>query len=179
MAAPARSAPRPPVVFAKRAVSPPKPKSDATVAKPAPPAASEVPERLPPKLSPSPQELATAASPSQTGTAEIDQDAQSGDFSRMPPDYIQKVLWIIEQHKQYPYEARVNGIEGSVTVGFIIQRDGNLSTLELLKPSPFQILNTTAMSVVRKSAPFPPLPPEITVREYPIKLTIHFELQQL
>ncbi len=44
-----------------------------------------------------------------------------------------KMLEHIYMNVTYPYEARINGIEGTVVVSFIIEKDGQLTNIKILK----------------------------------------------
>ena len=55
----------------------------------------------------------------------------------------------------YPLSARVNGIEGRVVVGFVIERDGSLSNIEVVESLSEEIDNE-ALSVFNTVEPFTP-----------------------
>jgi protein TonB len=74
-------------------------------------------------------------------------------------DYKEMVLMRIERSKKYPKEADGTYKEGTVTVSFIINPDGTISNLKIVKRCPYKALNDAALQAVRDSVPFPKPPP--------------------
>ncbi len=92
--------------------------------------------------------------------------------------YISQVLDRIERARLYPETARRMGQQGDVEVEFAIGRDGAISQpANLVAPSPFGSLNRAACNSVKRSAPFPSLPPCISTNALPLVVTIRFQLQ--
>ncbi len=90
--------------------------------------------------------------------------------------YLEMVRLKIEQHKLYPATARTRQIEGNVTIRFVITPDGNVRSVELVKPSRHMALDTAALNAVKDAAPFPKPPKHLFKGEIPLELTILFEL---
>jgi protein TonB len=65
---------------------------------------------------------------------------------------------------QYPYEAAAAGIQGELTLDFVIARSGKVDSIDLIRGSGSKILDDEAIRAIRKAAPFDPIPPN-----YPIK----------
>ena len=61
----------------------------------------------------------------------------------------------IEKVKRYPVLARKRGIEGTVHIGFRINRLGEPENLEIIKGSGSSILDNATIAIVKKAAPFP------------------------
>ena len=70
----------------------------------------------------------------------------------------------ISEHTSYPWEARRNGMTGTVKVALVIGCGGGLAHVELLHGSPFSVLNMAALETVQKVTPLPP-PPVGTCQE--------------
>ena len=91
-------------------------------------------------------------------------------------DYFGMVRMKIESRKKYPVTARKRQIEGSVEVGFIIDTDGRVSSVEVVKASPHPDLNLAALNAVKSAAPFPRLPSGLFPGQLKMTIKIMFEL---
>ncbi len=91
-------------------------------------------------------------------------------------DYFDMVRMKIESRKEYPPRAREKQLEGRVQVRFLITRDGQVSSIEIAKGSPHEILNRAALAAVRKAAPFPRPPKSLFEGRLEAEITIMFEL---
>ncbi len=72
--------------------------------------------------------------------------------------YFASIKRKIELVWQYPYEAAVAGIQGDLTIEFVIGRNGNLESLQLIRGSGHKILDDEAIRSIRTAAPFDPIP---------------------
>ncbi|HEX7524450.1 MAG TPA: energy transducer TonB [Candidatus Deferrimicrobium sp.] len=72
--------------------------------------------------------------------------------------YFASIKRKIELVWQYPYEAAVAGIQGELTVDFVIARSGAVNSIELVRSSGSKILDDEAIRSIRKAAPFDPIP---------------------
>lgn len=72
------------------------------------------------------------------------------DKSAIISSFINKV----ESIKHYPYIARRKGIEGTVLVSVHLNKDGELINLSLKKSSGYDILDISAMELLKKVIPF-------------------------
>ena len=61
----------------------------------------------------------------------------------------------------YPEEARRRNMEGSLVLSVDVLPDGSIEHIRLLRSSGFDLLDEAAIRIVRLSAPFAELPPEI------------------
>jgi len=77
--------------------------------------------------------------------------------------YFASIKRKIELVWQYPYEAAVAGIQGELTVDFVIARSGKLESVELVRGSGYKILDEEAIRSIRKAAPFDPIPSEYKI----------------
>jgi TonB family protein len=69
----------------------------------------------------------------------------------------QKIRDALQANLVYPYIARQRRMEGSVLIGFRINRTGNTEAIRILKSSGYSMLDTAAKETVVKASPFPVL----------------------
>lgn len=84
----------------------------------------------------------------------------------------------IEEKKEYPSEARRQGIEGVVYLRFTILSDGQTDKIKIIKSSGYKTLDDSAVTTVRKSNPFPPLPKEIKTSSVQIEVNLVYTLKE-
>lgn len=85
----------------------------------------------------------------------------------------------IELVWQYPYDAQVAGIQGSLVVDFVIGRDGRLASVDLVQGSGQKILDDEAIGAIRKAAPYAPIPKEYTIPDLRIRAHFIYEMHSL
>ena len=73
-----------------------------------------------------------------------------GEVDVMPefPGWDKALQKFLQENIVYPKSARKSGIEGNVIVGFIVEKDGSLSNLTILK-SPHSILSNEVLRLVK------------------------------
>ena len=91
-------------------------------------------------------------------------------------DYFGMVRIKIESKKKYPVSARKRQIEGAVEVGFVIENDGQISSVEVVAASRYPDLNQAALNAVKSAAPFPRLPSGLFSGPLKMTIKIMFEL---
>lgn len=67
----------------------------------------------------------------------------------------------IEKAKSYPLLARKNGIEGTVLVRFIINKNGLPQGIQIIRSSGYHILDEEVLKIIKRAAPFPEVTHEI------------------
>jgi TonB family protein len=72
--------------------------------------------------------------------------------------YFASIKRKIELVWQYPYEAAVAGIQGELTLDFVIARSGAVDSVELVRSSGSKLLDDEAIRSIRVAAPFDPIP---------------------
>ena len=77
--------------------------------------------------------------------------------------YFASIKRKIELVWQYPYEAAVAGIQGELTLDFVIARNGRVNSIELVRGSGSKILDDEAIRSIRKAAPFDPIPAQYKI----------------
>jgi len=91
-------------------------------------------------------------------------------------DYFDMVRARIEKYKRYPQSAKVRDIEGQSTVYFLIEKNGKINSLKVVKKAVHTALDKAALEAVRDASPFPKPPPHLIKDNIPLILTIVFEL---
>jgi len=80
---------------------------------------------------------------------------------------------IVQRHINYPPIARRMGWEGKVLVSFVLEPNGNIRDLKVLKSSGYEVLDKEALDAIRRSHKDFPKPPVSVV----VKLPINFKLE--
>ena len=83
--------------------------------------------------------------------------------------YFASIKRKIELVWQYPYEAAAAGIEGELTVDFVIGRSGKLESVALVRGSGHKVLDDEAVRSIRMAAPFDPIPAEYKIPSLQIR----------
>ena len=85
----------------------------------------------------------------------------------------------IELVWQYPYEAQVGGIQGDLTIDFVIARNGALESVSLVDASGHKLLDEEALRSIRKAAPYDPIPPQYRIPNLQIRAHFIYEMHTL
>lgn len=80
---------------------------------------------------------------------------------------------IVQRHINYPPIARRMGWEGKVLVSFVLEPNGDIRDLKVLKSSGYEVLDKEALDSIRRSYKDFPKPPVSVV----VKLPINFRLE--
>jgi protein TonB len=72
--------------------------------------------------------------------------------------YFASIKRKIELVWQYPYEAAAAGIQGELTLDFVIARSGAVDSVVLVRSSGSKLLDDEAIRSIRVAAPFDPIP---------------------
>ena len=100
---------------------------------------------------------------------------ESGFGMSTKDDYKEMIRMRIERAKKWPQEADGTYKEGIVSLSFVINLDGTISNLRIVKPSQYESLNKAALQAVRDSVPFPRPPANIYKDSVLIPLNLTFE----
>jgi len=92
-----------------------------------------------------------------------------------PKDYKKVISQLIAKNKNYPQKAQLDKIEGDVKAKFKIDRSGNLIEIKITESSGSDLLDTAAISAIKKTAPFPKPPKELLGDHAGLTLTIPFD----
>jgi TonB family protein len=128
------------------------------------------------------------SAPEQTGASSFGEETGAGyagsghggaeqirQRSMTDAEYMALVMSLLEKNKIYPLAVRRRGIEGNVTVGFTIQKDGRVSGIQLLDPAGHRFLAQAAFETIRSSSPFPVM--EDLDGDYLVQVTIRYRLE--
>jgi protein TonB len=103
--------------------------------------------------------------------------------SSMDAEYLNRWTQKVELmgNQNFPKAALENRIFGSLRLSVIINADGTVDKVEILKPSGHPILDQAALQIIRMAGPFDPFPPEIrqTADQLDIIRTWRFEITGL
>jgi len=77
--------------------------------------------------------------------------------------YFASIKRKIELVWQYPYEAAAAGIQGELSLDFVIARSGAVNSITLVRSSGSKILDDEAIRSIRKAAPFDPIPAQYKI----------------
>ena len=114
--------------------------------------------------------LAFVNRPSGVGTASSNRTGEVRELN-----YEDQVMLWLKRHGAYPYEAAIYRLEDTVTLKFVINRQGEILTYNLIKQSKWHLLNLAVRRMMRRSSPVPPIPPEITKDEMTFIIPVHFD----
>ncbi|SHF17925.1 outer membrane transport energization protein TonB [Desulfacinum infernum DSM 9756] len=90
--------------------------------------------------------------------------------------FLAEVRRRIARHKHYPAAARRRQLEGRVTVRFAIRPDGSADGLKVVESSGVSVLDRAALEAVRRAAPFPGFPRQVSDRALEVEIGVVFEL---
>jgi len=91
--------------------------------------------------------------------------------------YLAALAARIDRSKFYPRVARRLGEEGMAVVGFVIQRNGELTDIHIVESSGHQRLDEAAIKTLRRVTPFRRIPEAIDRERWPITVPIAFSLR--
>jgi protein TonB len=83
----------------------------------------------------------------------------------------------IAKHKQYPRVAQMRGWQGEVIVDIQLDKNGNLLSSTIQKPSSYDVLDKQALEMVKKAAPFPTPPDALRGSSFNILVPVSFRLE--
>ncbi len=104
------------------------------------------------------------------GTGGGDNAGNSGLLS----DYIESVHARINRYKRYPPAAARDGIEGTVTVSFLLDKRGTLLEKDIVAGSGNRALDDAALAALGASSPFPPFPEGLHRETLRLRLPINY-----
>ena len=91
--------------------------------------------------------------------------------------YYQLILDRLDRLKRYPARARRRGDEGTVILAFTLNRDGSLKEYAIRKSSGSKALDLEVKKLIRRAAPFPAVPANISQEELELSVPISFTLR--
>jgi len=82
----------------------------------------------------------------------------------------------IELVWEYPYQARRTGVQGRLLLRFVINIDGSLAEVKILRSSGSALLDSEAVRAIRNASPFPPLPERMNSERLAVTATFEYLL---
>lgn len=92
-------------------------------------------------------------------------------------DYTPLVVKQIYKSIAYPNRAAEKNQQGTVRIGLVVDRAGELISVVATQKTDHRLLNQAALKAVKKAAPFPALPEGIKADSFELNLPITFRLQ--
>lgn len=83
----------------------------------------------------------------------------------------------IQSAKDYPYQAKLSGIEGRVKVSFMVRRDGSPINIKVISSSGQEILDNAAIDTVQKAGPYLPFPQSVEAEALKVSVEIVYKLR--
>ncbi len=91
--------------------------------------------------------------------------------------YTGSILQKIQEYKYYPLSAKKNKLSGVVKVRFTLLNNGLIKdAIKISGSSGYEILDDTAIKIIKNSAPFPAFPESIKEKELSIDVNINFSM---
>ncbi len=91
--------------------------------------------------------------------------------------YLVDLIRRIQKARTYPRESLLREEEGHVLLELTIGQDGSIANLQLLKTSPFEALNRSALESIRRAGPYAPLPSSWS-RPIRVRVPVNFSLDR-
>lgn len=139
-----------------------------------PPEPRPVPQRIPAAATPRPQ---TSAPATATGAAG-DGPANNPDASDAAADWYALIAAHLERNKRYPREARRDGLQGTPTVRFTVDRRGRVSDIAIRDSSGHPALDEATVELMRRVSPLPAMPRSMGRDTVTITLPIEYTLRR-
>jgi len=83
----------------------------------------------------------------------------------------------LQKNMHYPRAARLAGQEGDVVVRFVIDRDGNVQSVELESGSGYELLDREATEMVERGDPFPAMPVDMPGDRLEVRVPVSFHVR--
>lgn len=170
----------------------PVPDSAPTPRAPQAPKARPEPKASETRPKPEPKVAAQAPSPDAKGQAETPRaagrpgagaaDGTPGEAAahvsaEVEQRYLSALQQAIARHKFYPQAARRGGVEGTVTLGFVIEADGSITGAQVATASGSPLLDEAALETLARLGRFRPIPEELRRERWPLRVPIRFALR--
>lgn len=158
-----------------KAIPPPPPKP---LVKPAPVVAKASPPPAPPTPAPpveAPVQTAASAAP-----------AAPPQLAALPPavgrpgadaDYFAVILAWLEKHKEYPRQAQLRRMQGTVVLNFELDRRGHVLSYQIRTSSGFPELDREVEAMIKRAEPLPPMPADMVQAKLELLVPVQFRLR--
>lgn len=161
---------------------PPEPKPEPV--KPKPPEPKVEPQKVvvpeleqPVEEAESPPEEVAPPEPAPPASPPAASPKPGAQASKVDYGYYQLILDRLDRLKRYPARARRRGDQGTVILAFTLNRDGSLKHYEIRQSSGSKALDLEVKKLIRRAAPFPAIPGNISRDQLELSVPISFTLQ--
>lgn len=165
-------APEPEVVLQKQVPTEKEPEKEEEEKEPTPQVQSAEQSIAAPQTSAPPPidaPVAKAAAAPQAGSTSAD--------SRKVLSWQRSVVLHIGRHKRYPRAARSRGVEGEAIVRFVMDRSGQVASVELVRSSGSELLDAESLKLLNRAAPLPRPPPAVVGESLEFSVPVRFRLR--
>lgn len=105
------------------------------------------------------------------------QAATGGGLPGHAASYFDLLRAWLEKHKEYPRDARLRRSQGTVLLWFEIDRDGNVLGHRITGSSGHAALDREVDALIRRAAPLPAMPPEMSQARLALVVPVEFRLK--
>ncbi len=93
-------------------------------------------------------------------------------------DYERSLLRWVGQHQKYPVKAYRRGIEGEGRLVIVINRDGEVSSVEMAESTGKRILDRESINTVKRASPLPKMPEKLAGDSFEFSFPIEYTLEE-
>ncbi len=95
----------------------------------------------------------------------------------MLPDYRARLLAHLQRYKDYPPASRAAGEQGTATLAFTVNRNGQVLSSRLARSSGSAALDAATMAMISRAQPLPAFPPEIRQASMSFSVPVRFSIR--
>lgn len=117
----------------------------------------------------------TTSNDEETSSPDVGKEGKSAQQT-IERDYLNQLRQQIGKEKFYPRQARHKAEEGTVKVGFVLHKNGEISDMKIVLSSGYQLLDQAALRAVKKASPFQPIPEDLGYQTWSINIPLSFTL---
>jgi protein TonB len=83
----------------------------------------------------------------------------------------------LEQHKRYPRRARLQRLEGTAKLRFVMNRQGRVLDYEIVAGSGHPLPDEAAIAMIQRAEPLPAIPGDMKLDRLPLVVPVRFDLR--
>ena len=92
-------------------------------------------------------------------------------------NYLGRIVSRLQRQKRYPADARRRKMEGTVVVAFTVRSNGQVSGVRLKRSSGHAALDREVRAMIKRAAPFPPMPQDSGRKALSLSVPINFKMR--
>ncbi len=97
--------------------------------------------------------------------------------SNAVPNWKSALVARLERFKRYPPQAQTRGERGVAQLAFSIDRSGGVHDARIVRSSGSHLLDEATLDLLKRAAPLPPPPPEISRTQIAIQVPIRYDIR--